>query len=475
MRSASTPTGSPSLEYSPDGVLLATGDRNGGLFVWEAFTGREYFTPPRPHRRRSRKSAGGPTATSCASASEDGTVRLWEMENGNAIKTWGAHGGGVESVRYGRDGRIATAGRDKLVKLWDGDGNAAADVRGLAGRGPAHGLHPRRRPRDRRRLDRAGHGLERRPTARRSAQLTPNPPTLAERLDAAQKDVRGEAGGARPDGGGGGGVAGRRRRRRGRLWRRRRRPRPTRRPTSRRRPTRRRRPRRRRTRPTPPSTAAQADLQAKTVLAQALAEASAKVKDAADKAPGDAALAAAAAKARDLAGAAATEQAQAQKSVSGCDRRGDERDQRPCRGPAGGDERGQCRGRRAEAGGGGDGGGEGRRRTRRRRTRRRRPRRRRRSRNRPPRSRNGRRRWRPRRRRRRANNFPRLPRGAWLPGRLPVSHPRRLVHRQRVPLLDRRPYRGPALLRASRSFRPSICSTSAARPSSRICSRNHRE
>ena len=33
-----------SLEFSPDGVLLATGDRNGGMFVWEAHTGREYLT-----------------------------------------------------------------------------------------------------------------------------------------------------------------------------------------------------------------------------------------------------------------------------------------------------------------------------------------------------------------------------------------------------------------------------------------------
>src|SRR5262249_30857403 len=32
------------LEFSPDGVLLATGDRSSGLFVWEAFTAREYFT-----------------------------------------------------------------------------------------------------------------------------------------------------------------------------------------------------------------------------------------------------------------------------------------------------------------------------------------------------------------------------------------------------------------------------------------------
>jgi WD40 repeat protein len=32
------------VEFSPDGVLPATGDRNGGLFVWESCTGREFVT-----------------------------------------------------------------------------------------------------------------------------------------------------------------------------------------------------------------------------------------------------------------------------------------------------------------------------------------------------------------------------------------------------------------------------------------------
>src|SRR5581483_5023197 len=57
-----------------------------------------------------------------ASASEDGTVRLWEMENGGNVKNWAAHPGGVESVRFAADGRLATTGRDRLTKLWDGNG-----------------------------------------------------------------------------------------------------------------------------------------------------------------------------------------------------------------------------------------------------------------------------------------------------------------------------------------------------------------
>lgn len=109
-----------SLEYSPDAVLLATGDRNGGLFVWEAFTGREYFSL-RGHTAMITDLSWRHDSNALASASEDGTVRLWEMENGTNFKAWG-HGAACASVQYGRDGRLVSCGRDRLAKLWDGNG-----------------------------------------------------------------------------------------------------------------------------------------------------------------------------------------------------------------------------------------------------------------------------------------------------------------------------------------------------------------
>ena len=82
------------LEFSPDGVLLATADRNGGMFVWEAETAREY--------QNLAGHKGGVTDVSwridsnvLATASEDGTIKLWEMEGGKEIKNWAAHAGGA--------------------------------------------------------------------------------------------------------------------------------------------------------------------------------------------------------------------------------------------------------------------------------------------------------------------------------------------------------------------------------------------
>jgi len=108
-------------EFSPDGVLLATGDRNNGLIVWEANTGRE-FCDLRGHQAAITDVTWRLDSNVVASASEDGSVKLWEMENGGNIKSFGAHGGGVASLRFAKDGRLLTTGRDRLVRVWDQNG-----------------------------------------------------------------------------------------------------------------------------------------------------------------------------------------------------------------------------------------------------------------------------------------------------------------------------------------------------------------
>jgi chromosome segregation ATPase len=58
----------------------------------------------------------------------DGTLKMWDMNEGKLIKSWDAHGGGVGAVAICNDGMIASTGRDNKVKVWDGAGNAAGEM-----------------------------------------------------------------------------------------------------------------------------------------------------------------------------------------------------------------------------------------------------------------------------------------------------------------------------------------------------------
>lgn len=53
-----------------------------------------------------------------ASASKDGTVRVWDAGRGGCQYALGAHRGSVNCVRWGGDGLLYTASSDRTVKIW---------------------------------------------------------------------------------------------------------------------------------------------------------------------------------------------------------------------------------------------------------------------------------------------------------------------------------------------------------------------
>jgi hypothetical protein len=109
------------LAYSPDGVLLATGDRNNGIQIWEAFSGNEFHSL-RGHQKSITDLKWRADSNLVASSSEDGTIRFWDMNRGKEIKKASA-GPGVVALDYARNGKLISAGRDKRVKLWKPDLN----------------------------------------------------------------------------------------------------------------------------------------------------------------------------------------------------------------------------------------------------------------------------------------------------------------------------------------------------------------
>jgi hypothetical protein len=118
------------LEFSPDGTLLATGDRAGNLHLWET-RGTRDAGALKGHTGLITAVAWRPDGAVLASTSGDGSVRLWDPKEAKQVKTWAAHAGGAEAVTWLADGRLATTGRDKRAKLWKADGQLEREMAAL--------------------------------------------------------------------------------------------------------------------------------------------------------------------------------------------------------------------------------------------------------------------------------------------------------------------------------------------------------
>jgi WD40 repeat protein len=113
-----------SLAFAPDGRTLAAVYRDRTVRLWNQALGRERLTLN--HRTEVRSMAFSPDGRTLVTACGC-FVMLWDVDSGRGLEVVVAHARPVNRVAFTADGsRLATASNDRTVKLWDvaaGDGS----------------------------------------------------------------------------------------------------------------------------------------------------------------------------------------------------------------------------------------------------------------------------------------------------------------------------------------------------------------
>ncbi|MBD3883967.1 NACHT domain-containing protein [Phormidium tenue FACHB-886] len=108
-----------SIVFSPDGQKLASGSEDKTVKIWDLRTG-ECLRTLEGHNSRIWSVTFSPDGQTLASGSDDQTIKLWDVHTGQCLKTLEGHCNWVCSVSFSPDGQLLTSGsEDQTIKIWD--------------------------------------------------------------------------------------------------------------------------------------------------------------------------------------------------------------------------------------------------------------------------------------------------------------------------------------------------------------------
>lgn len=106
------------VAFSPDGKLLATGDVNHEIHVWQVSDGRPLLSC-RVHEGWIWSVAFSPDGKLLAS-SANRSVHIWDVQSGVRVQSLSGYSDRVFSVAFSPDGQwLATGSEDHLVRVWE--------------------------------------------------------------------------------------------------------------------------------------------------------------------------------------------------------------------------------------------------------------------------------------------------------------------------------------------------------------------
>jgi WD40 repeat protein len=106
------------VSYSPNGKLIATGDDNNEVRVFDVASGQIRFVCT-GHSSFINAVAFSPDGNIVASGSMDGTIRLWSAIDGSCMNILHGHTDWVNSIAFSADGEVLiSGGEDRTVRLW---------------------------------------------------------------------------------------------------------------------------------------------------------------------------------------------------------------------------------------------------------------------------------------------------------------------------------------------------------------------
>lgn len=115
--------------WSPDGTRFASCDKNGVLILWDPTTGKPNFSK-KAHRQYITSLSWEPMHLNdgkcerLVTSSKDSTCKVWNVRTQQCLLTMSGHTDSVECVRWGGEGFLYSASRDRSIKVWtmkDGD------------------------------------------------------------------------------------------------------------------------------------------------------------------------------------------------------------------------------------------------------------------------------------------------------------------------------------------------------------------